>query len=131
MLDSGDYNFSFSGLKTSVRYLIPKLHEFRMEDLCASFQEAIVEVLVTKTMRAATDLDRQTVAVSGGVICNTRLRERFVAECGKRGLELLLAEPKLCTDNAAMIAFAAAAKLRRNQWSSIETDIDPNLRLVS
>jgi N6-L-threonylcarbamoyladenine synthase len=130
MLESGDYSFSFSGLKTSVRYLLPKLEEFRIEDLCASFQEAIVDVLAKKTLYAAADLDRKTIAISGGVSCNTRLRERFTDECRKRSLELLMAEPKLCTDNAAMIAFVAALKLARNELSSLEIDIDPNLKLL-
>jgi N6-L-threonylcarbamoyladenine synthase len=131
MLDSGDDNFSFSGLKTSVRYLLPKLGEYRVEDLCASFQEAIVDVLVAKTVNAAWKLGRKTVAVSGGVSLNTRLRERFTAECAARGLELLLAEPKLCTDNAAMIGFVAALKFAHGESSPLTADIDPNLRLAS
>ena len=130
MLDSGDHNFSFSGLKTSVRYLLPKLGEYRVEDLCASFREAVVDVLVAKTVNAAWRLGRQTVAVSGGVSLNSRLRERFAAECAERGIELLLAEPKLCTDNAAMIGFVAALKLVRNEYSLLTVDIDPNLPLA-
>jgi N6-L-threonylcarbamoyladenine synthase len=130
MIDSSDYSFSFSGLKTSVRYLLPKLGEYRVEDLCASFQEAILVVLIAKTLRAAADLGRKTVAISGGVSCNSRLRERFTSECLKRGLELLLAAPKLCTDNAGMIAFVASLKHARGEWSAISTDIDPNLKLL-
>ena len=130
MMDSGDYSFSFSGLKTSVRYLLPKLGEYRMEDLCASFQEAIVDVLVAKTLRAAREIGRSTLAISGGVSCNSRLRERFSIETQKRGLELLLAEPKLCTDNAGMIGFVAALKHARGVSSELSLDIDPNLKLL-
>ena len=72
MIDSGDFHFSFSGLKTSVRYLLPKLETLHLPDLCASFQEAVVEVLVTKTVRAAHAARRKVVAVSGGVSCNSR-----------------------------------------------------------
>lgn len=130
MMESGDYNLSFSGLKTSVRYLLPKLKEYRVEDLCASFQEAVVDVLVSKTLKAVAETGLGCIAVSGGVSCNTRLRERFLAECSVLGLELLFAEPRLTTDNAAMIGFVAALKLARGEISPMATDIDPNLRLV-
>jgi N6-L-threonylcarbamoyladenine synthase len=130
MMESGDFSFSFSGLKTSVRYMLPKLRTYRIEDLCASFQEAIVDVLIAKTLHAARNRGRKTVALSGGVSCNTRVRERFAVECEKQGFELLVAEPRYCTDNAAMIGFVAAMKLARGEFSPITLDIDPNLRLV-
>ena len=130
MMDSGDFAFSFSGLKTSVRYFLQKQTELPMADVCASFQEAIVDVLVAKTLRAARETGRRVIAVSGGVSCNSRLRERLAQECAKRGLELLLAEPGLCTDNAAMIAYVAALHLAEGQTSPLTTEIDPNLRLV-
>jgi N6-L-threonylcarbamoyladenine synthase len=131
MLDSGDLHFSFSGLKTSVRYLLPKLDAPHLPDLCASFQEAVVDVLVEKTMRAAVATRKRTVTVSGGVSCNTRLRARFRAACDARGLELLLADPSLCTDNAAMIGYVAALMLEHGESSPLTADIDPNLRLVA
>ena len=131
MLDSDDFNFSFSGLKTSVRYLLPKLDAPHLPDLCASFQEAVVEVLVAKTIRAAEVTRRRVIAVSGGVSCNTRLRARFREVCTARGLELRLAEPTLCTDNAAMIGYVAALMLARGECSPLAADIDPNLRLVA
>ena len=130
MMDSGDFSFSFSGLKTSVRYLLPKLNDYRLEDLCASFQEAIVDVLVAKTLKAVASTGHECVAVSGGVSCNTRLRERFEAECAVLGIEVLFAEPAMCTDNAAMIGFVGALKLARNEVSSVTVDIDPNLALM-
>jgi N6-L-threonylcarbamoyladenine synthase len=131
MLDSGDFAFSFSGLKTSVRYLLPKLETVNLADLCASFQEAVVDVLVAKTIRAAKACARDCVAVSGGVSCNSRLRERFVEVCAKNRLRLLLAEPALCTDNAAMIGYVAALKMAHGDFSPLTIDIDPNLRLVA
>lgn len=131
MLDSGDFHFSFSGLKTSVRYLLPKLDEPPLPDLCASFQEAVVDVLVAKTLRAAAATHRRVVTVSGGVSCNTRLREKFREACAARGLELLLADPGLCTDNAAMIGYVAALMLEHGESSPLTADIDPNLRLVA
>ena len=133
MLDSGDLNFSFSGLKTSVRYMLPKLAaipDLRMEDVCASFQEAVVDVLVAKTLAAARAAQRRTIAMSGGVSCNSRLRVKMQAACRRAGLELLIAEAKLCTDNAGMIAFVALHRLRENQCSPLTVDIDPNLRLL-
>jgi N6-L-threonylcarbamoyladenine synthase len=131
MIDTDDFHFSFSGLKTSVRYLLPKLGEYRIEDLCASFQEAVVDVLVAKTMRAVAETGRTTVAVSGGVSCNSRLREKFSDTCAPHGIELLLAEPQLCTDNAAMIAFVAGQHFDIGKTSPLTTDIDPNLKLVA
>lgn len=132
MLDSGDFHFSFSGLKTSVRYLLDKLplDNRPIEDLCASFQEAVVEVLVKKTVAAARSVGKRVIAMSGGVSCNRRLREAMEVACRKRGMELLVADPKLCTDNAAMIAFVALFQLKnRIEWP-MTADIDPNLRLM-
>jgi N6-L-threonylcarbamoyladenine synthase len=131
MLDSGDFRFSFSGLKTSVRYLLPKLETLHLPDLCASFQEAVVDVLVAKTLRAAEVTRRKIVAVSGGVSCNSRLREKFAQACDRRGLSLRLAEPRLCTDNAAMIGYVASLMYAHGESSPLEADINPNLRLVA
>jgi N6-L-threonylcarbamoyladenine synthase len=131
MLDSEDFNFSFSGLKTAVRYLLPKLVTVDIPDVCASFQEAVVDVLVAKTMRAAQARGHRLVALSGGVSCNSRLREKMSAACAARGLELLVASPALCTDNAAMIGYVAARKFARGESSPLTADIDPNLRLVA
>ncbi len=131
MLDSDDLNFSFSGLKTAVRYLLPKLETVSLPDVCASFQEAVVDVLVAKTVRAARARRRRLVALSGGVSCNSRLREKMRTACSAAGVELLVASPALCTDNAAMIGYVAVRKLARGESSPLAADIDPNLRLVS
>ena len=130
MLDSRDHDFSFSGLKTAVRYLLPKLEGNFINDLCASFQRAVVDVLVEKTLRAAREIRTTTVAISGGVSCNNELRNRMRSLCEEAGWEFVSAKPELCTDNAAMIAFAASLRLRENLVSRIEDEIDPNLALL-
>jgi len=130
MSGSGDFNFSFSGLKTAVRYLLPKLEGDFLADLCASFQEAVVDVLVRKTIRAAAVSGVQLLTVSGGVSCNSRLRLKVAKATEDAGFELKLAEPWLSTDNAAMIAYAAAEHFRRGYRSDFAEDADPNLSLV-
>ncbi|MGA3171554.1 MAG: tRNA (adenosine(37)-N6)-threonylcarbamoyltransferase complex transferase subunit TsaD [Chthoniobacteraceae bacterium] len=133
MMDSGNFAFSFSGLKTAVRYLLPKVDledPQTVDDLCASFQEAVVDVLVAKTIVAAQKCGRKLVTASGGVSCNSRLRERMGEACEVSEMELRLTEPRLCTDNAAMIAFVAAGRLERGEASPLTAEISPNLVLV-
>jgi len=133
MLHSGDFAFSFSGLKTAVRYLLPKLpdrSEATLADVCASFQEAVVDVLVGKTLASARTAGRDTVALSGGVSCNSRLRAKMASACGEAGLDLLVADAGLCTDNAAMIGFVALHRMGNHWHSPLTADIDPNLRLI-
>jgi N6-L-threonylcarbamoyladenine synthase len=134
MLDSRDHNFSFSGLKTAVRY---RLAEFQgvaapelIDDMCASFQAAVIEVLVKKTVRAAKECGSKLVTISGGVSCNRTLRKEMAERCAEAQLRLLTAPPRLCTDNAAMIAFAASLRFRAGQTSEVSEEIDPNLALV-
>ncbi len=127
MMNSGDFNFSFSGLKTAVRYLLPKTSEADRPDLCAGFQDAVVEVLVDKAVRAAGQQGRSLIAVSGGVGLNGRLRERLTASAQAAGLEVLFAEPWLCSDNAAMIAYAAAQRWRPGAVHDLSADIVPTL----
>lgn len=131
MIDTDDFHFSFSGLKTAVRYLLPKLETVSLPDVCASFQEAVVDVLVAKTLRATKARRQRLVAMSGGVSCNSRLREKMRAACAARGVELLVAPPALCTDNAAMIGYVAVQKLAHGESSPLTSDINPNLRLVA
>src|SRR5437588_211631 len=123
-------NFSFSGLKTAVRYLLPKLKDDYLADVCASVQAAIVDVLVRKTIDAAKKHDVDLVTVSGGVSCNRALRKQLAKASKRHGFELKTAEPWLCTDNAAMIAFAAMLKLQNGITSSVTEEIDPNLALA-
>ena len=136
MVKQGNLEFSFSGLKTSLRYLLEKLsageRERRLPDLCASFQAAIVEVLVAKALEAARQTEERVLAVSGGVSCNGSLREKLALAASQAELDLRIAEPGLCTDNAAMIAFVAALKLEQGmQPSPLDEDINPNLALSS
>jgi N6-L-threonylcarbamoyladenine synthase len=128
MLDSE--NFSFSGLKTAVRYLLPKLEGDYVEDLCASFQQAIVDVLVRKTIAVAQNYNVGLVTVSGGVSCNGELRRQLRDACARRGYKFKSAEAWLCTDNAAMIAFAASLRLQAGFESKVTEEIDPNLALT-
>jgi N6-L-threonylcarbamoyladenine synthase len=135
MIDDPNDDFSFSGLKTSVRYFLrdhPSLLDDpqRLRDLCASVQAAIVDVLVTKTIRAAKRLRLSCVTASGGVTCNRALRQRLTAACERERLSLLLAEKTLCTDNAAMIGILAERKLMLQiAATSSDADILPNWAL--
>ena len=108
-------DFSFSGLKTSVRYFLrdhPETLESNqaIRDVCASVQSAIVDVLVQKTIRAARRLGVKCITASGGVTCNRALRAELQRACDTHGLKLLLEEPTLCTDNAGMIGILAERK---------------------
>ncbi len=130
MAGKDDLRFSFSGLKTAVRYLIPKLEGDYLADLCASFQEAVVSVLVRKTLLAAEMRKCRVVGVSGGVGCNGRLRAAMQSACREAGIELYLCAPSLATDNATMIAHAARLRWLSGLRTSLDAGIDPNWRLV-
>jgi len=113
-----DDEFSFSGLKTAVRYFLRDHPDLAgdgqgIRDLCASVQAAIVEVLVTKTVRAARRLGVGLVTASGGVTCNSGLRRSLAAACSDAGIELRLAMPAFCTDNAGMVGVLAECRLSR------------------
>lgn len=117
LLHSGDLNFSFAGLKTAVRTQALKLGQEASRgdwaDLAASTQEAIVEVLVKKSMRALSQTGLRRLVVAGGVGANTRLRECLNAACSRAAVQVDYPELALCTDNGAMIALAAAMRLQR------------------
>ena len=136
MLNDEHHDFSFSGLKTSVRYFIRDHPDIPnspqgLSDLCASIQAAIVDVLVTKTIRAARRLRVSCVTASGGVTCNSALRQQLAKACADAALELRLAEKFLCTDNAAMIGILAERKLQlRSETTSLDADISPNWALI-
>jgi N6-L-threonylcarbamoyladenine synthase len=135
MLNGADDDFSFSGLKTSVRYFLrdhPALMQDipKVRDLCASAQAAIVDVLVTKTLRAATRLGVGCVTASGGVTCNRSLRKRLQEACLREGLELRVAERELCTDNAGMIGVLIERKLINGSApSALDADIIPSWKM--
>jgi N6-L-threonylcarbamoyladenine synthase len=101
-----------------------------LNDLCASFQQAVIDILREKSLRAVRETNARCLTVSGGVSCNRALRENLRAACEKNGIELLIAGPWLCTDNAAMIAFAALLGFESGVRSAMTEEIDPNLSLT-
>ncbi len=118
-LDAESLDFSFSGVKTSVANHVADCrkrgHELAIPDICASFQEAVAEVLVTKAIRAALGQGVNTLVVAGGVAANPRLRALFSEQCRLRGLDLFLTPTEFCTDNAAMIALAGSLQFENNK----------------
>jgi len=130
------HDFSFSGLKTSVRYFLrdhPALLDDRkaVSDLCASVQAAINDVLVNKTIRAAKRLRVNCITASGGVTCNSALRNQLADACSREGMNLRLADRTLCTDNAAMIGVLAEQKLAAGVGSDdCDQEILPNWQLA-
>jgi N6-L-threonylcarbamoyladenine synthase len=127
--------FSFSGLKTAVRYRIARpgtnltdsaLDPRKVADLAASFQEAVVDCLVGKALLAARRTGIHVLCVGGGVAANARLRERLTQETAKRGIELHIPPMKLCTDNAVMGAIAVE-RLHAGLLESLDLDVYPGL----
>ena len=127
----GDLNFSFSGLKTAVRYTLEKVedHGQATPDLCASFQQAVIDVLVSKTLQATHESGCNLVTLSGGVSCNQAIRSALSGACRENGFDFLACPPRFSTDNAAMIAFAGLLKLQAGYLGNLTDDIDPNLSL--
>ncbi|HVP67529.1 MAG TPA: tRNA (adenosine(37)-N6)-threonylcarbamoyltransferase complex transferase subunit TsaD [Anaeromyxobacteraceae bacterium] len=129
----GPLEFSFSGLKTALlhhvrRHGVPEGRE--LNDLCASYQEAIVRALVQKLFRAARELQLERVVLSGGVAANSRLREAAAEKAAEyEGMRLHLPEPRLCTDNAAMIAVAGTQAFLRGERESLDLNADAAWRL--
>jgi N6-L-threonylcarbamoyladenine synthase len=132
MINSGDFNFSFSGLKTSVLYTLKKIPRRQANsrklkaDMCASFQQAAVDVLAAKTIKAALYYKVRTVMLSGGVAANTLLRETAREKAEKSGLAFMMPPIKYCTDNAAMIAQAGYFE-KPVVWQKL--NVDPNLSI--
>jgi len=131
MLNDPHLDFSFSGLKTAVLYTLQREKgKVSIPDLAASFQQTVIDILVGKTLRAAKQSNHQTIALSGGVSLNQALRDAFQQACDDHGYELIISPPSFCTDNAAMIAFAALLRHLAGEKSPLDQDIHPNLPLV-
>ena len=122
------YDFSFSGIKTSVITEVRKHPEIPVADVAASFQEAVVDVLVTKARRAAAEVGATGLCLAGGVAANSSLRERWLDACIADGLRAFVPSRSMCTDNAAMVAAAAWYRLALDGPSSLASGADPALR---
>ncbi len=132
MLDSKDYAFSFSGLKTALLYTIQKDKNYKkfIPEYCFAFQEAVVDVLVSKTIKASQQYKAKSVMLAGGVAANKRLRERLAEEVKKLRLDFAMPAMKYTTDNAAMIAAAGYFKFKAKKttpWQKLK--VDPNLEI--
>ena len=134
LIDAEHLDFSFSGLKTAVLYHVRGTSSDRLNqsapDIAASFQAAVVDVLVSKTIRAAAHCDVRHVVMAGGVAANHRLRDCMGRAAQEEGLSLFLPPPSLCTDNAAMIAAAGSFRINHGETSDLDLNADPRLRLL-
>ena len=128
MLHDG-LDFSFSGLKTSVMNHVRKHPDVSAADVAASFQAAVVDVLVAKARRAAEAVGARGLVLGGGVAANSLLRERFLSVCTEGGIRGFLPSREMCTDNAAMIAAAGWHRLRADGPTALDAGAYPNLRL--
>jgi N6-L-threonylcarbamoyladenine synthase len=128
MLDDGS-DFSFSGLKTAVVTYCRRHPDVDVADVAASFQAAVVDVLVTKLVRAARRAQVETIVIGGGVAANSCLRARIAEEAGREGLRAVIPSMGLCTDNAAMIAACAFFRLAADGPTPLDSGIRPGLRL--
>ena len=132
-LDPDGFEFSFSGLKTAVRMYLSSLSEDEIDrdqaHIAAAFQEAVVDVLVNKSIAAAAAVGAEAILITGGVACNSRLRERLTEQGAEKGLEVVYPPPILCTDNGAMIAAAGAYHFGRGQRDGFSLSVHPRARL--
>lgn len=129
MLDRDNYDFSFSGLKTAVKRHLEKPEEMNINKIAHEFQEAVVEVLTLKTMKAVSNFGVKTLLVGGGVSANKRLKESLEEACRTEGISLHIPPPTLCTDNAVYIASAAYFNYRPKYVRDVKAD--PSLSIMS
>ncbi|MGQ0431771.1 MAG: tRNA (adenosine(37)-N6)-threonylcarbamoyltransferase complex transferase subunit TsaD [Microthrixaceae bacterium] len=127
MAGDGTYDVSFSGLKTAVINYVRKHPDVSTPDVAASFQEAVVDVLVTKARAAARAVGAKGLCLGGGVAANTRLREGFLSACAEDGLRGFVPSRAMCTDNAAMVASTAWYRWHSDGPSPLDTGAFPNL----
>ncbi|MHC2994328.1 MAG: tRNA (adenosine(37)-N6)-threonylcarbamoyltransferase complex transferase subunit TsaD [Candidatus Atribacteria bacterium] len=134
LLNNKGYDFSFSGLKTAVIYYIKKLKEenkiVQVKDILASFQQAVIDVLVEKTIRAALEFKTKQIVLAGGVAANDLLRREIKERANLLNVKVFYPSLSLCTDNAAMVASAGYYKLKENKKSSLNLDAVSRLSLV-
>jgi tRNA N6-adenosine threonylcarbamoyltransferase len=132
-IKKGSYDFSFSGIKTAVwHYLKTQGDEQwrnQIADIAASFQEAVVDMLVRPTIKAAIAHDVKQIVLAGGVAANSRLREKLKTQTDAEGLEVFFPSPKFCTDNAAMIALTGYQWLKRGRRDDFRLNADADLTL--
>ena len=129
-------DFSFSGLKTAVRYRIAgsaspaalnrSLDDTERADIAAGFEQAVIDCLVAKAILALKKTKLKRLCVGGGVAANRQFREQLAQACQSQGVQLLIAKPQWCTDNAAMGALAWE-KIRRGQFDGLDLDVQPGL----
>jgi len=128
------FDFSFSGIKTAVALYVAKKSSKEIKeqkkDTVASFQEAVVDVLVEKVIKAALFKDVKKIALAGGVASNSRLREKLKIRSAEQSLEVFFPAPSLCTDNAAMIAVAGDFRLSCGERSDLDLNAVPYAKLV-
>lgn len=131
--NDGSLDFSFSGLKTAVLNYLNNIEQKGekpvVEDVCASFQEAVVDILVENTLAAAVAKNVKKVALAGGVAANSALRRKLKESAGEKGLDVFYPKPVLCTDNAAMIACAAYYEFMKGSRSDLYLNAVPGLKL--
>ncbi|MBP1930044.1 tRNA (adenosine(37)-N6)-threonylcarbamoyltransferase complex transferase subunit TsaD [Ammoniphilus resinae] len=132
-LEAGSYDFSFSGLKSAVLNVLHNAKQrgetIKPEDLAASFQEAVIEVLVEKAFRAVDQYGVKQLLLAGGVAANRGLRERLTARSKKEGVDLVIPPLSLCTDNAAMIAAAGYIQYQKGVFADLDLNANPGLPL--
>jgi len=133
MIEENNFDFSFSGLKTSVTRKVQNLNEnkeeFEIRDLASSFQEAVVETLVLKTLKAAISHQINQISVVGGVSANSRLRELFLEKTQNSGISVFFPSLSLTTDNAAMIACLGYYKYQNHNLGNLDLEVHSNLGL--
>jgi len=127
MMDSKDFNFSFSGIKTALIYRTKKfpelMNEKNLPDLTASFQAAAIDVLVKKTIRACKEYKLDRILISGGVAANSKLREDFATSAANAGVKVYIPPVSLCMDNAAMVASLGYFEFKRGNVSNLDIDV--------
>ncbi len=126
MMRKDSLDFSFSGLKTALLYFHQEEPDAPLNNVCASYQEAIVDVLARKTLAAAEQFHRETIVVGGGVVANGRLRERLKDAAADRGIRVVLPSLPLCTDNARMIAYRGYVLYNERGADELDADIFPS-----